>query len=254
MLTHNPEMPWQEFARLTIQTEDLDPVYCAMARSGWETPVLMRWCVAFCTYYHAGTACQLCDLEGDAFWSELWNRYGTAPRAAERRHFRGEAGKKAIIAWRERFGTPEKMAIACMPGSFKSLYNAGIPQVATYFTWKWMDFRESVFGYPVNWTGAEKALVALPCAGLEYLFPGVKPAESIMIVSEEIAKYAAPPRFERNCGLPEAETVACMAKGYYLNKNPIGHDILDKRTALAGYGERAQQLLAVMPKEPFDAI
>lgn len=252
MLKYDKELPWQEFARLSVFHLDLDPVYCALASSGWDEATLLRWCAAFVTFYHMGTASQVCDLQGDAFWSELWSRYDFAPRAAERRHFRGEAGRKAITAWRNTYGTPEKFAIACMRPSFREIFNAGIPQIGAYFTWKWGDFREAVFGYDMDWAGAEKNMVALPQQGLAYLFHDEKPSESIWKVVEAIAHLDAPPRFSRKCGLAEAETVSCMVKGYYLNKVPIGHDILDKRAALTGFGERADHLLSVMPLEPFD--
>ncbi len=253
MLTYRSDLPWQEFARLSIQTLDLDPVYVSLSRSGWDEATLMRWCVAFCTFYHMGTASQVCHLQGDPFWLELWARYDTAPRAAERRHFRGEAGRKAITMWRNTYETPENMAIACMRPSFKEVYNSGVPQMGLYFSWKWSDFREAVFGYDMDWTGAEKNLVALPQQGLTHLFPDEKPSESIWKVVEAIAHLDAPPRFERKCGLAESETVSCMVKGYYLNKTPIGHDIYDKRLALTGFGERADHLLSVMPPEPFDS-
>ena len=97
MLAYDPNLDWKRFAELTIATDDLDPVYVALYKSGMPEDMLMRWCAAFVTYYHMGTACQLCELKGDEFWTELWNRYDTNPRASERRHFRGEAGKKAKV-------------------------------------------------------------------------------------------------------------------------------------------------------------
>lgn len=253
MLKYDKSITWQEFARLSIETLDLDPIYVALYKSGWDEAKLMRWCAAFVTYYHTGTACAVCDLEGDEFWAELWNRYDKNPRAAERRHFRGEPGRKALKAWINTYKTPEGFMSACMKGSFLDTLNAGIPQIGQYMTWKVKDFREAVFGYETDWTDAEKHLVGLPCAGLEYLFPDEKPKDSVWKVVDAIKHIPAPPRMSRGCGLPEAETISCMAKAYFLNGKPIGKDIVEKRDDLNGGGENAVHLLSVFPREPFSS-
>ena len=59
MLTYDQNLSWQDFARLTVATDDLDPVYVALHKCGMPEAMLMRWCAAFVTYYHMGTACQL---------------------------------------------------------------------------------------------------------------------------------------------------------------------------------------------------
>jgi hypothetical protein len=204
------------------------------------------------TYYHLGTSCSVCQFTGDTFWSELWARYDFAPRAAERRHFRGAAGKKAIVAWREMFKTPEKFMIAVMRPSFMGVYNANIPQIGQYFSWKACDLRQYVFGYDVDWTNAENNLVGLPQSGLKMLFPDEKPSESVWKVVDAIKHLKEPPKYTGNCGLSSGETVSCMVSGYFKNKTPIGHDIVDKRNALKGYGELAKHLLSVMPTDPQD--
>lgn len=254
MLTYNKDLPWQDFSKLSIKTLDLDPVYVALANSGWDEAKLMRWCVGFITYYDMGCASDVCDLQGDDFWTALWERYDTNPRAAERRHFRGEAGKKALKAWRNDFGTPEKMLGACMKSTFMESLNSGVPQIGTYFTWKVSDFRESVFGYDMDWSGAEKHLLGLPCSGLEFLFPDEKPEQSVWKIAEAINTLPAPPFGKRMCGLPEAETIACMAKAYYLNGKPIGKDIVERREQLANSrSKNAKHLASVFPKDPTDA-
>ena len=258
MLTYDPDLSWQDFAAKTIATDDLDPVYVALYRAQMPEAMLMRWCAAFVTYYHMGTACELCTLEGNDFWTELWNRYDTAPRASERRHFRGEAGKKAMRAWINTYGTPEKFFADCMRPSFMSLLQAGIPQIGHYFTWKCMDLREAVFGYHVDWTTAEYHMVALPMQGLDVIFPELKTqkkanyADALLQVADAIKHIPAPPRLARNCWVAEAETVCCMAKAYYGNKKPIGKDIAEKRADLTGYGEISDYLLSLMPEEPME--
>ena len=259
MLTYDSSISWQEFAEKTIATDDLDPVYVALYKSGMPEAMLMRWCAAFVTYYHMGTACQVCALEGDEFWAELWNRYDTAPRASERRHFRGESGKKAIKSWINTYGTPERFFGACMKPSFMGLVNDHPAQIGTYFAWKCMDLREAVFGYDVNWSGSENHMVQLPKQGLDVIFgfeEGQKPdyAKALLTVAEQIQHLKAPPRYVRSCGVAEAETVCCMAKAYYKNKKPIGKDIVEKRHDLTGWGDIAEHILQNMPVEPFDQV
>ena len=258
MLTYDSSMHWTQFAQYTILTDDLDPVYVALHKCGMPEDMLMRWCAAFVTYYHMGTACQVCTLQGDEFWTELWNRYDSAPRASERRHFRGEAGKKALRSWINTYGTPERFFQDCMQPSFMKLLQKGIPQIGHYFTWKCMDLREAVFGYDVDWTESEYHMVALPMQGLDILFPELAGnrkanyAEALLRVVSEINHLDAPPRYVRRCGVAEAETIACMAKAYYGNKKPIGKDILEKRADLAGFGEIADHILQYMPVDPTD--
>lgn len=260
MLMYNPNLSWQDFAAKTIVTDDLDPVYVALHKCGMPEDMLMRWCAAFVTYYHMGTASQICHLRGDEFWAELWNRYDTAPRASERRHFRGEAGKKAIRAWINTYGTPESFFTACMQPSFMKLLQMAIPQIGHYFTWKCMDLREAVFGYEVDWSESEYHMVALPMQGLDVIFPELvnkrkaNYAEALLKVAETISHIKAPPRYTRSCGVAEAETVCCMAKAYYKNQKPIGKDIVEKRHDLAGYGDVAEHILSFMPVEPFDEV
>lgn len=252
MLTYNAKMNPKEYARLTIATNDLDPVYVALVNSGWDEAKVLRWCAAMVTFYHTGTACELCDLHGDDFWTEVWNRYDKNPRASERRHFRGEAGKKALKFWRNEFGTPEKFMLACMKPTFLESVNCGIPQIGTYFAWKVSDFREAVFGYDVDWSGAEKHLSAVPEKGLRFLWPDEKPYQSIWKLVDLIKDIKAPPRLTRACGIAEAETIACGVQQYYNNSIPVGKDIVDKRKALEGYGRNAAHLIRVFPVDPSD--
>lgn len=254
MLTYNKDLPWQDFARLSIETLDLDPVYVALANSGWSEAKLMRWCVGFITYYDMGCASDVCDLQGDDFWTAIWDRYDTNTRAAERRHFRGEAGKKALKAWRNTYGTPERFLGDCMRGSFLETLNARIPQIGTYFTWKVMDFREAVFGYDVDWTKAEKHMVGLPCDGLKFLFPDEKPEHSVWKVVEAVKHLPNPSLHIDHCNIAVGETIACMAKAYYNNGKHIGTDIVERRNQLSSSNsDNARQLLTVFPLEPTDA-
>jgi hypothetical protein len=253
VITYNKEMPWQTYARLTVMTDDLDPVYVALHNSGWDESKLLRWCAAFVTYYHTGTACAVCDLEGDEFWKEIYRRYDTNPRSSERRHFRGEAGKKALRHWATEYVSPEAFMLACMKSSFMKTLEAGIPQIGAYFTWKVCDLREAVFGYSMDWAGAESHMLKTATNGLELIFPGEKYEQSVFKIVDAISDLDAPPQKVRKCGIAEAETVACGIRQYYLRGAPIGEDIVAKRDNLTGGGENAIHLMSCFPKVPKDA-
>jgi hypothetical protein len=253
VITYNADLPWQEFIRLEIQTKHLDPMYPALNSVGWSEAKLMRWCAAMVTYYNAGVACKLCDYQGDDFWHGLWDHYDTVKRPAERRHFRGDLGRKAIRFWRNEFATPEKFIQTCMKSTFMKALKSGVPQIGPYFTWKVCDYRESVFGYDLDWNGAENYLTKLALKGLDEVFKEGSYAEKLQIVIDEIAQYKDPARNIRQCGIAEAETAACSFRYYYGHQTPIGHDIVNKRRSLEGCGENAEQLAAAIPKEPFDS-
>ena len=256
MLTYKPTLEWPEYARLTVITNDLDPIYVALYKSGWDEAKLLRWCAAMVTYYHAGAACKLADLQGDDFWEALWHTYDTTPRSSERRHFRGEAGLKAMKHWINTYKTPEKFMLACMKPTFMDALRSGVPQIGVYFTWKACDFREAVFGYDVNWDGAERNMLKSATNGLDVLFgqEGVKLdySKEILKIIDAIKALPAPPRYSRQCGIAEAETIACGVRQYYTHRVPIGQDIADKRNSLTGFGDNSDHLITCFPKEPND--
>src|SRR6188768_3254002 len=99
------------FGRQLIETQDLDPLYVALYQGKVDGLLtedqLKRWVFAYWCFYHAGFASYASERSGPAYWGvmeraavnitkppvgERW------PRAAERRHFRGQ---KAIdsVRW-----------------------------------------------------------------------------------------------------------------------------------------------------------
>src|SRR5688572_2484357 len=85
------------FARDLFRYEEADPLYYALVRSGLNTATQQRYIVAmFNSFYHHGIAGRAAMFRGDSFWDYLLGIYDKAPRASERRHFRGKAGKNAL--------------------------------------------------------------------------------------------------------------------------------------------------------------
>ena len=86
------------FADQMIQTEDLDPVYCMLARADLPPDQLDRWLFAFLCFYHVGAASWLSEHADERYWVHMRVAAenvtpaptgGRWPRASERRHFRG---------------------------------------------------------------------------------------------------------------------------------------------------------------------
>lgn len=115
------------FGRHLFSTGDLDPVYPALQKSGYDRAQLARWLVAYWTFYSAGFACYASAFEGSAFWRvlEVAARNDTLapigarwPRGAERRHFRAQAATEAVEALKARYGgKPEDMLEMLSTGS-----------------------------------------------------------------------------------------------------------------------------------------
>lgn len=122
-------MASQNYERLTIDKfgehlladQDLDPVYIALNNTFGEglenSDQKCRWLLAYTAFYNCGAACYMSERQGDDFWHLMMTAAqnesatpcgGRWPRGKERRHFRGQQGIDAIIAWQRMFPRPEQ--------------------------------------------------------------------------------------------------------------------------------------------------
>lgn len=226
---------WRDFTRALYNTWDADPGYYAIQHTAMPTAQRLRLAVAWCSYYNLAIAAEASEHQDDNFWDYLENAYHTAQRNTERRHFRGDAGRRALAQWRERWPRPEAMpAYICNAETYFDIRRncTGIAQFGDYFIWKWCDLSEVLgFGH-VHMAHSAKHSPKLPQQGallineLDGLSTEEKPADIIGSVYYEIAQYGrarkVPPRTTevRKFGIQEAETVCCvykqMANGGYL--------------------------------------
>lgn len=109
----------RRFGAQLLISGDLDPVYVALLNANLPAAQLSRWLVAYWCFYHSGFASAASERRRGDFWAFMEEAArnktetpvgGRWPRGTERRHFRGEAARKALYGLRKRYGDrPEDM-------------------------------------------------------------------------------------------------------------------------------------------------
>ena len=244
---------FEEFIAVDIWSGDSDPVYWAVVGAarefghGWAT----RFCVGMLAYYHTGTAAQAADYEGGEFWNHLERIYPTAPRGSERRHFRGVAGWEALQAMRKF--SPDPVNFFGFPTTYKGVKSnceRYLNQFGPYFQLKICDYMDRCLGIPVlTYDGLARNLRTEPARAVKLMYPDVSHEYGFNALCERVNLLGlkAAPMFDRPVGPAEVETSLCGWKTTKYKGNWMGADILDKRNALQGYGEKAQMMISMMP-------
>lgn len=212
-------MHWQDFAVELFHTLDADPLYGALAHAELSEAQKLRYMVGWVAYYNPGVAAKASEYTDRRFWSYLFQQYGTAKRASERRHFRGAAGLTALRTWERMFPQPEQLALYMRGATYFEVRHKAqtVPQFGTYFTWKWGDVQERVFRAPCDFTGAEKYSPKVPQEGAKL----IDTKNDIARIYARIAAHlnavlprGAPPWYDRPYNMQEAETVCCVYHQY----------------------------------------
>ena len=237
-----PDVLWSKFARFTVQTQDLDPMYDLIykARLKYGDEWAERYALAFFLFYDAG---QAADIANDYdFWGYIKSNIDKLKRGTERRHFRGEKAHTAITRM-SRMGNAGTIWETMHSESYSGL-RANIEvyfhqcQIGHYFIWKAMDLMDRCLNMSIRCT-IDEALLGLPDEPREaakHFFPELTPRESLEKVKKAIEEMNAPGEPNRRCAYPEAETVLCMMKGYFKTKtHTIGDDVDEKHKQLTGY-------------------
>lgn len=243
---------WQDFAQVTIETNDLDPMYAVIA--GLNEYRYREWMGRFILYfilfYDAGGAASEADY-GDGVSSEGWFEHirhlaslKETKRGTERRHFRGDNALSAIDRLSSFGLTPWELLMDMYPGkpTYSTLYNRmttkyAKTQMGPYFIWKLYDIFNVCLGFPISLSldEAVKYMPSEPHKAAAYFFPQTSFADAVKEVADEISQYDHPVRSGK-CGLAEAETILCMMKGaFWTRTHRIGDDIDDKYSQLASY-------------------
>lgn len=205
-----------------------------------------QYALHFFMYYHAGQAAAMAKAHTELdFWNMQNYGYQGFKRGTERRHFRGEKGKTAMLTF-QRMGSPREVWERMYPDecSFTALTNkvksdfAGC-QIGPYFVWKAMDIMDRCLGMPIA-ISLKEALWGMPDEPRQaaaYFWPEKSLSDVLQMVVEEIADNKAPGNPDRNCGYAEAETILCMMKGYFKTKtHRIGDDVDEKHAQLKEAG------------------
>lgn len=248
---------FEEFAHADCVTGDIDPTYWAIYRSRkmFGEDWARRFCVAMLTYYHTGTAARAADFEGEEFWDHLESIYDSAPRASERRHFRGANGRQGLASMRAFSPEPENFFTAFSPSYFvnKGICERHLKQFGPYFQLKLCDYMDRCLDLPIqNYVGLERNLPTLPAKAVAELHPNRPIPQGFEMAVARIQETGllAPPLYDRLIGPAEVETILCDWKRARTGSSWVGADVLDKRTALRGYGEKAEALADLIPPVP----
>lgn len=226
---------WRRFANLMFKYEDADPGYMLLARAKLTYAQKLRYVLAWCTYYNPGIAAVASQYENEKFYGYLLSVYPTAKRASERRHFRGQAGMKALHQWMHAYPKPEAMVEACFGPTYTHVRKnmQGMTQMGEYFYWKLADIQDTVFGEEVDFTGCERYMPKVPKQGAEIIaqleHPGLNHMNDAWLrdtmtrVTKHISKLKHPFSPHRPLKLQEAETVCCVFKQHVSGKYGIGY-------------------------------
>ena len=245
---------FEDYAQVDFAIGDNDPVYFAVvrARQAWGDEWAAKFCVGMLAYYHMGTAVKAADLDGDDFWNYLAGQYATAPRGAARRHFRGVAGMASLQSMRlfapdptEFFTLMEDTYLGVKDTCQKRLKGFG-----PYFWLKIADYMDRCLGLEIiDYYGLGKNLSKVPGQAARELFPKFSEPDAFDAACELLGRHRmlAPPTYERFVGPAEVETILCDWLHAKHGTNWLGADLIVKRNALYGYGDKADQMALWLP-------
>lgn len=248
-----PTRKIREFARITVETGDLDPMYVLIDNMYNENG---RWWTSnfvlhFFLFYDAGeaaVAAKECD-KGVGFWKYVTDNYCGFRRGTERRHFRGDKGLVAIDKL-SKLGDPIDVLNALYRSDYSSLVknldNFKGCQIGNYFAWKLMDLFDRGLGRPVS-LSLNEAVKYMPDEPLQCavdVWGGQHVRNTVIEVLDMIKDLRAPGTPDRFCSYSEVETVLCMIKGYFKTRShTIGDDIDEKHEQLKDHPD----LLLMLP-------
>jgi amino acid-DNA transferase-like protein len=266
----------EPFGRFLLQSNDLDPVYVALAGAELGGPTLRRWLLAYWCYYHAGAASWMSEREGSDFWDAMLAAArnqepapvgGRWPRGHDRRHFRGAKAVEAVERLRARYGPrPEDMAEYCASGG-PATCAAVMKRVKEHFLFgPWVGFKiadmcERVLRAPISFEHAEVFMFDSPAKAARILWDervgAAEPdhnavnAWAVDYLAKVFADQKAPPWYDRPVGLQEIETILCCWKSHRSGHYPLWNDIdeiNDGLRAWVPHSAAARGVAEAMPK------
>lgn len=288
MSTSYPRLSIEEFGKVLLDSNDLDPVYCAL-RTCMETEVmdsdhLNRWVLAYSCLYHCGAASYLSELEGAAFFggliaaakNELPAPTGERwPRGHERRHWRGgQAIDSAVELAKRYYQKPESFLGYVVngdglesPTTFAKI-SERVREHRGFGGWiafKLADMVDRLALRKVAFQFDDVVIYKDPLVAAERLarerlgLPENAQVKREVVrdvftyVEEYFSNYSAPPLHDRPIGLPESESILCKMKSHVNGHYPLYNDIREIREGLLPWihhSEVASFFHAAMPKLP----
>lgn len=235
-----------EFGRGLLCTLDLDPVYVVLAHAGLEEARLRRLLLAYWCFYHLGVASEISTHQGKEFWEQM--RFGDLrwPRGRERRHWRGKQSKRSLDWLEENFPQPEDASLALELPTFTDV-TLELKRWVGFGPWiafKSADMLERLGLASISFDIDNLQFYSHPVEGAHmvverYYMTGFSKEEALPAVVRWLLKsfneWQAPPRFERQFGIQEAETVLCKWASHMKGHYPLGNDVAEVTHALHGW-------------------
>lgn len=252
-----------DFGRQLLESEDLDPIYCALSDLDVTQEQLHRWLVAYWCFYDAGMASYASERDGEDFWRIMMRAAVNSedeptpaghrwPRASERRHFRGDQAVRAITELQEAYPHPADMVYKLMHGT----HNAR----------EVMDRAKAHRGFG-PWVSFKVADMIDRCCGWELEFEDMEvlmydsPKKAALMVWRQLQEYEddamphpevlvqclrsacdyirdclgdmlAPPNHDRLIGIQEIETILCKWKSHMGGHYPLFNDTNEIRESV----------------------
>jgi len=283
-----PRLSIEEFGKILIESNDLDPVYCALytmlSADVLSRDHLARWLLAYSCLYHCGAASYISEFEGDAFFEELMKAARNEeaaptgerwPRGHERRHWRGAQAINSCQYLHNRYGfRPEIFLSEITPASDRRVATSfravtsrilSLHGFGNWISFKLADMIDRLGLAQVTFNYDDVTIYKDPVEAAERLvrqrnnLPAaaqVKP-EAIRAVFEGLeayfADYAAPPLYDRPIGLQEVESILCKWKSHCNGHYPLYNDLTEIHEGLvpwAQVSEVAAFFKSSMPKVP----
>lgn len=266
---YQPLLPrWLNYCHAMVTTLDLDPVYSGM-RGAFLSQEITRdqfdnFMVSFALLYSLEESCKIVEmnLPTNELWKYLIDNYETLKRGRARRFFREKKGMNCLNYLVEHFETStqfiEEMYDPCYEKMAEKF--AKVPSFGPYFTWKWLDLYDRVYGMECKITldYAVQNLPGAPIKGAKLVSSELWPEDEFdlkrvlqhMIQECQRVGLMAPPSLDRLVDIQEIETCLCgivhMYKGTHVDK--IGKDLRSKYEEVYKVGKTAGWLLKHMPR------
>ncbi len=263
-----------EFGKILLDTEDLDPVYVAISKSGLGPNTRAKLCLSYWCFYHLGLSAKLAEItDPDEYWEGMMraavnqsNDDGTKPfpRGGERRHFRGQQATASIAGLRRLYPAGAEAALRgfVRPTALGNYTYASVASsvqlhkgFGPWIAWKVADMAERVLGYDIDFSNADLGVYKDPRQGAalsrfgawDHPITNAEVKEEFEKLVDQFSGFEAPPLYNRAVNIQEAETVACKYKSHWKGHYPIGKDTREIRHGLKGWGALADHLLSNMP-------
>jgi hypothetical protein len=264
----------EEFGKILLGSNDLDPVYVALYEctdsGGLDTDHLSRILLAYILCYHVGASCWISERKGEEFWDAIETSArnveespvgGRWPRSHERRHWRGQFAIDVVDSLKLRYGEkPENFILYLIakgeePGPITfSEFARRVKHHHGFGDWaafKLADLVDRLGIAPVDFSYNDVVIYKDPVEAAKMLFCQrhamqykssiqVKPAviqEIFDYLINYFREYSAPPIYERSVGLQEVETILCKWKSHRNGRYPLYNDIREIQEGLVNWSK-----------------